>query len=88
MKYDQLTDKEKAIAAEELVTSPRGKYVIGQALAIASKALKDSEPSNSADIALIGSQYFEPFFSFNESTFITSTGILTSHGVGVPKQSE
>jgi len=46
---------EKALA---FLQSPRGRYIIGQALYIACEKLKDSEPSNATDMRMLGEKLF------------------------------
>ena len=53
-KYKGLGDKERRATAVELFKDIRGKYVLGQACAIAYKELRKTEPSNADDIALLG----------------------------------
>lgn len=48
--------------AREFVATPRGQLIIGQALAVASEALKNSEPSNSDDMKFIGENLFSVFY--------------------------
>ena len=62
-KYGHLTKKEQRDAAVELLDSMRGRYIMGQALALAHRQLIDTEPSNAADMELLGFQFFEPWFS-------------------------
>ena len=56
--------------AEKLFNSPRGRYIMGQALAIASEALRNSdnphhEVSNAEDMETLG-ELFEPFYSLEK----------------------
>lgn len=62
-KYGNLTKKERSAAATELLDSMRGRYILGQALALAHRQLADTEPSNAADMELFGLEFFEPWFS-------------------------
>jgi len=62
-KYKGMTQQEKMDAAKSLLGSMRGSLVLGQACAIASKELMDTEPSNAEDIALIGEMFFNPFYA-------------------------
>lgn len=57
-KYKKLTNKERKLVAEDILKSMRGKLVLGQACAIAYGQLRETEPSNAEDIALLGEQYF------------------------------
>ena len=49
-KYGNLTPKERRAAATELLDSTRGRYIMGQALALAHRQLAENEPSNAADM--------------------------------------
>ena len=40
---------------------------MGQALAIGYETLKNTEPSNAEDIALIGDTFFKPFYQLKVS---------------------
>jgi hypothetical protein len=62
-KYRHLDEKERALTAEDLLKSMRGKYVLGQACAIAYAKLRNEEPSNADDIALLGEKYFGWFYA-------------------------
>ena len=48
--------------AREFVSSARGQLILGQALAIASRELRDKEPSNASDMAYIGKTLFSVFY--------------------------
>ena len=61
--YGQLTKKERRDAAVQLLDSTRGRYIMGQALALAHRQLAENEPSNAADMELFGLEFFEPWFS-------------------------
>lgn len=61
---DEHTSKEKIETANELLSSARGNYIIGQALAIAAEILStnehpNKEESNAADMKLLGETIFE-----------------------------
>ena len=43
---------------ELLLKTPRGQLIFGQALAVASDMLKDTEPSNSDDMKFLGENLF------------------------------
>jgi hypothetical protein len=65
--WDELSNTDKLAAARELIKSFRGRYVLGQALAIASQVLRNSphpwrEINNAEDMEMLGFG-FEPFFS-------------------------
>lgn len=45
-------------SAREFAKTPRGQLIFGQALALASEQLKDSEPSNSDDMKFLGEHLF------------------------------
>jgi hypothetical protein len=62
-KYIRLSDEARKDAATELLQSIRGKYVLGQACAIAYAKLRNEEPSNADDIALLGEKYFGWFYA-------------------------
>jgi hypothetical protein len=59
-------------AALDLLSTTRGRYIVGQALSIARQALKDTEPSNAADMELLGLNLFSPFFDLFESGVLKS----------------
>jgi len=44
--------------ALELFQSPRGRYIVGQALYIACEKLKNSEPSNASHMRFLGEKLF------------------------------
>ena len=44
--------------AKEFAKTPRGQLLFGQALALASKVLKENEPSNSDDMDYLGKTLF------------------------------
>jgi|TARA_R100000353_G_scaffold127106_2_gene90230 hypothetical protein len=48
--------------ARKFASTPRGQLILGQALAVASKVLKDKEPSNSDDMKFLGENLFGIFF--------------------------
>ncbi len=48
--------------AREFVSSARGQLILGQALAIASKELREDQPSNSEDMDYIGRTLFSVFY--------------------------
>jgi hypothetical protein len=62
-KYGELTKQERRAAAVELLDSMRGRYIMGQALALAHRQLAENEPSNAADMELFGREFFDPWFS-------------------------
>jgi len=62
-KYSTCNDKQRKEAAEDLLQSTRGKYVLGQACALAYAKLRNEEPSNADDIALLGEKYFGIFYA-------------------------
>lgn len=62
-KYRNLDEKELTLTAEDLLKSIRGKYVLGQACALAYAKLRNEEPSNADDIALLGEKYFGMFYA-------------------------
>ena len=62
-KYIRLSNEARKDAATELLQSIRGKYVLGQACAIAYAKLRNEEPSNADDIALLGEKYFGWFYA-------------------------
>lgn len=62
-KYGHLTKEEREQAATELLDSARGRYLLGQALALASLQLHETEPSNADDMELLGITFFAPFFT-------------------------
>lgn len=62
-KYGDLTKQERRAAAVELLDSMRGRYIMGQALALAHRQLAENEPSNAADMELFGLEFFDPWFS-------------------------
>jgi hypothetical protein len=62
-KYGELTKQERRAAAVELLNSMRGRYIMGQALALAHRQLAENEPSNAADMELFGLEFFDPWFS-------------------------
>jgi hypothetical protein len=62
-KYSTCNDKQRREAAEDLLQSIRGKYVLGQACALAYAKLRNEEPSNADDIALLGEKYFGMFYA-------------------------
>ena len=64
-KYRSLNEKDRILTAEDLLKSTRGKYVLGQACAIAYAELRDKEPSNADDIALLGEKYFGWFYAMS-----------------------
>ena len=49
--------------AREFAKSPRGQLIFGQALALASEQLKDTEPSNSDDMKFLGERLFGIFYA-------------------------
>lgn len=59
-------------AALDLFSSLRGRYIIGQALSLARQSLKETEPSNAADMELLGRNLFSPFFDLHEAGILTS----------------
>jgi|688.fasta_scaffold266035_4 hypothetical protein len=61
-KYASLNHEQRQNAAIELFGSMRGRYIVGQALALAKAQIAESEPSNAADMELIG-LIFEPYYS-------------------------
>ena len=73
-KYIRLSDKERKDAAQELAQSTRGKYVLGQACAIAYAKLRNEEPSNADDIALIGEKFFGFFYAMTLATLGINDG--------------
>ena len=62
-KYITLNNEQRKDAAEDLLQSIRGKYVLGQACALAYAKLRNEEPSNADDIALLGEKYFGMFYA-------------------------
>tara|TARA_R100000773_G_C4119811_1_gene55842 strand:+ start:139 stop:438 length:300 start_codon:yes stop_codon:yes gene_type:complete len=48
--------------AREFVSSARGQLILGQALAIGARELRDKEPSNASDMAYIGETLFSVFY--------------------------
>jgi hypothetical protein len=62
-KYRSLNEKDRILTAEDLLKSIRGKYVLGQACALAYAKLRNEEPSNADDIALLGEKYFGMFYA-------------------------
>jgi hypothetical protein len=66
-KYANLRGDDRENVAKLLLGSPRGRYVMGQALAIGYETLKNTEPSNAEDIALIGDTFFKPFYQLKVS---------------------
>ena len=62
-KYIRLTDEGRKDAADGLLQSTRGQYVLGQACALAYAKLRNEEPSNADDIALLGEKYFGMFYA-------------------------
>lgn len=62
-KYIRLNDEERKEAASDLLQSTRGRYVLGQACALAYAKLRNEEPSNADDIALLGEKYFGVFYA-------------------------
>jgi hypothetical protein len=73
-KYKNLKESERKLVAEELLKSIRGKLVLGQACAIAYGKLRETEPSNAEDIALLGEQYFGMFYAIALSTLRITDG--------------
>lgn len=73
-KYIRLSDTQRKEAAEELLQSPRGKYVLGQACALAYAKLRNEEPSNADDISLLGEQYFGMFYAIALNNMGVSDG--------------
>lgn len=71
MEQSQVHKKEKKIneqvKAKEFALSSRGQLVVAQALSIASKQLKNKEPSNSSDMKYIGENLFEPYWTIYNS---------------------
>jgi hypothetical protein len=58
LRHEQQAQKSARLDALELFQSPRGRYIVGQALYIASEKLKDSEPSNATDMRMLGEKLF------------------------------
>lgn len=73
-KYIRLTHKQRKDAAEYLLQSTRGKYVLGQACALAYAKLRNEEPSNADDIALLGEKYFGMFYAMTLAKLGISDG--------------
>lgn len=73
-KYITLNNEQRKDAAEYLIKSTRGKYVLGQACAIAYAQLRDKEPSNADDIALLGEKYFGLFYAMTLGNLGISDG--------------
>ena len=73
-KYITLNNEQRKDAAEYLIKSTRGKYVLGQACAIAYAQLRDKEPSNADDIALLGEKYFGWFYAMTLGNLGVSDG--------------
>ena len=64
--WAQLPKEEQTKMAIELFKSIRGKYIIGQAFAVAIETLskeKYPETSNIEDMEMMGETVFEPFFT-------------------------
>ena len=58
------SQKRKDVAnAQKFAMSQRGQLIIAQALAIASKSLKEKEPSNASDMIFLGEHLFQPFWT-------------------------
>ena len=55
--------------AREFVASARGQLILGQALAIASRELREKEPSNAEDMAYIGKNLFSVFYHIYTDEF-------------------
>jgi hypothetical protein len=69
-----MSDKEKKLFAQRLVMSERGRYIIGQALAVAVREMTKVEPphqevSNIEDMQIIGSMIFSPWYGHYLSSF-------------------
>ena len=62
-KYITLNNEQRNDAADDLLQSTRGQYVMGQACALAYAKLRNEEPSNADDIALLGENYFGMFYA-------------------------
>jgi len=73
-KYIRLSNEARKDAATELLQSIRGKYVLGQACALAYAKLRNEEPSNADDIALIGEKYFGMFYAMTLAKLGISDG--------------
>ena len=73
-KYIRLSNEARKDAATELLQSIRGKYVLGQACALAYAKLRNEEPSNADDIALIGEKYFGMFYAMTLAKLGVSDG--------------
>ena len=70
--WNQRNAEQKEAVAVDLYNSMRGRLVIAQALAIASKALKAAdhpyqEVSNAEDMEMIGEALFQPFYTLELS---------------------
>lgn len=73
-KYGKLTEEQRKDAREDLLHSPRGALILGQAFAIAYAELKDTEPSNAEDLALIAERMAGFFYAFYLSKLKVSDG--------------
>lgn len=74
--WDELSNTDKLVAVHAFIVTARGRYVIGQALAIASLVMRDTrEISNAEDMEMLGFG-FEPFFSMELDTRISKTTML------------
>jgi len=58
LRHEQQAQKSARLDALELFQSPRGRYIVGQALYIASEKLKNSEPSNASHMRFLGEKLF------------------------------
>jgi len=56
--WDQLPFEKRREIAKEMFARTRGEFIIGRALAIASEKLKESEPSDSQDMEILGEVLF------------------------------
>jgi hypothetical protein len=62
--FRQLTKKERRKAATDLLDSRRGRYIMGQSLALAHRQLAGCLATEyAADMELLGLEFFDPWFS-------------------------
>ncbi len=73
-KYKHLDNKQRDLAAKELLATLRGRLILGQSFAIAYAKLKDSEPSNAEDISLIAEFLCPMFYSMELFKLHTTDG--------------
>jgi len=67
-KYSDVGEGSRKETAKMLLSSMRGRLIMGQALAIASKVIMKrehpyKEESNAADMKFIGEELFSPFYN-------------------------